>query len=49
LLYEIAGSYSEITDMLTAFRKRLKASAGEELRYNCVDTKISYEAAFRNE
>jgi transcriptional regulator with XRE-family HTH domain len=49
LLSEIAGSYSEITDMLTAFRKKLKASAGEELRYNCVDTKISYEAAFRNE
>ncbi len=49
VLSEVAESYAKITGMLTAFREKLKSSNGPDLRYNCIGTKINYEASFRNE
>lgn len=49
LLSEVVALYYKIADMLTAFRKKMKTSDGDELRYNVIDTKINYTASFRNE
>lgn len=49
LLSEVAGCYHEMAGMVSAFREKLRTYGGEELRYNAIDAKSSYESSFREE
>ncbi|MDF2686180.1 MAG: helix-turn-helix protein [Clostridia bacterium] len=49
LLSDIAAEYQEITNMLTGFRKKLKVSDGDDLRYNVIDTKNKFNVSLRSE